>query len=129
MALKEEKVFVISGKKKAGVRKETSAVSDTSVMIVKNRHHTRGDPEEPLHRGGAQAGLGLTLPAGSPIVVSRVGPAQGQRTKITFRGVLRHERRVNTVPHVLFTVRSRDEGPLGGRTQPPSPWSRGWWSP
>ena len=35
----EEKVFATSGKKKANVRRETSAVSDTRVTIVnKNRH-------------------------------------------------------------------------------------------
>ena len=39
MALEEEKVLVISGKKKANVRMETSAVSGMRVTIVhKNRH-------------------------------------------------------------------------------------------
>ena len=37
MALKEEKVLVISGKKKASVRKETSAVSGMRVTIVHNK--------------------------------------------------------------------------------------------
>ena len=35
MALKEEKVFVTSGKKKASVRKETNAVSGTKPKIVR----------------------------------------------------------------------------------------------
>ena len=39
MALKEEKVPVTNGKKKANVRKETNAVSSMRVTIVqKNRH-------------------------------------------------------------------------------------------
>ena len=39
MAFKEEKVYVTSRKKKANVRRETSAVSDMRVTIVrKNRH-------------------------------------------------------------------------------------------
>ena len=37
MALKEEKVPVTSGKKKASVRKETNAVSDIRVTIVHNK--------------------------------------------------------------------------------------------
>ena len=34
MALKDEKVFVVTGKKKASVRKETNAVSGKRVAIV-----------------------------------------------------------------------------------------------
>ena len=41
MALKEEKVFVISGKKKANVRRETSSVFDMRVTIVHNINRTR----------------------------------------------------------------------------------------
>ena len=40
MALKEEKVLVISGKKKANVRQETSAVSGMKVIIVHNKNRT-----------------------------------------------------------------------------------------
>ena len=48
MALKEEKVLVTSGKKKASVRKETSAVSGMRVTIVpKNPDHTAATPSEP----------------------------------------------------------------------------------
>ena len=40
MALKEEKVSVTSGKKKASVRKETDAVSVTKPKIVHNSEPT-----------------------------------------------------------------------------------------
>ena len=43
MALKEEKVPVTSGKKKANVRKETSAVS-MRVAIVQSRHRKPNHP-------------------------------------------------------------------------------------
>ena len=43
VALKEEKESAIIGKQKGSVREETSAVSDTRVMIVQSRH------QEPLH--------------------------------------------------------------------------------
>ena len=39
-ALKEEKVFVTSGKKKASVRKETNAISGMRVMIVHKNQNT-----------------------------------------------------------------------------------------
>ena len=45
MSLKEEKVLVISGKKKANVRRQTSAVSSMKVTIVHNKNRTR----MPLH--------------------------------------------------------------------------------
>ena len=38
--LKEEKVSVTSGKKKASVRKETVAVSATKAMIVRKKQNT-----------------------------------------------------------------------------------------
>ena len=40
MALKEEKVHVTCGKKKASVRRETSAVSGMRVMIVLKNQNT-----------------------------------------------------------------------------------------
>ena len=43
MVLKEEKEFAISGNQKGSVREETNAVSDTTLMIVQNRH------QKPLH--------------------------------------------------------------------------------
>ena len=43
MALKEENVFVTSGKKKASVRKETNAVSGMRVTIV----HKNQNPKPP----------------------------------------------------------------------------------
>ena len=53
MALKEEKVLVTSGKKKASVRKETHAVSGMRVTIVhKNQTTNAATPSEPsLSRG------------------------------------------------------------------------------
>ena len=45
MALKEEKVFVISGKKNANVRRKTSAFSGMRVTIVPNKNRHR----KPLH--------------------------------------------------------------------------------
>ena len=44
MVLKEEKVFVTSGKKKGSVRRETNAVSGMRVMIVRNRHRKPNHP-------------------------------------------------------------------------------------
>ena len=44
MALREEKVYVTSGKKKASVRRETSAVSGMRVMNVHQNRHRK-----PLH--------------------------------------------------------------------------------
>ena len=44
VALKEEKVYVTGGKKKASVRRETSAVSSMRAMIVHQNRHRR-----PLH--------------------------------------------------------------------------------
>ena len=44
MALKEDKVYVTSGRKKAIVRRETSAVSGMRVMIVHQKRHRK-----PLH--------------------------------------------------------------------------------
>ena len=44
MALKEEEVFVTSGKKKASVRRETSAVSGMRVTIVRNQHRKPNHP-------------------------------------------------------------------------------------
>ena len=41
--MREEKEFATTGKQKVSVREETNAVSDTRVMIVKNRH------QKPLH--------------------------------------------------------------------------------
>ena len=40
LAMKEEKVFVTSGKKKASVRKETVAVSATTPKIVRKNQNT-----------------------------------------------------------------------------------------
>ena len=40
MALKEEKVHVVSGKKKASVRRETNAVSGMRVTIVRKNQNT-----------------------------------------------------------------------------------------
>ena len=40
MALKEENVLAISGKKKSNVRKETSAVSGMKVIIVHDKNRT-----------------------------------------------------------------------------------------
>ena len=48
VALKEEKVFVTSGKKKASVRKETSAVSGMRVTIVPKNQNTL-PPHLPSH--------------------------------------------------------------------------------
>ena len=45
MALKVEKVFVTSGKKKASVRKETNAVSGMRVSIVRKNQNPK-----PPHR-------------------------------------------------------------------------------
>ena len=45
MVLKEEKVFVTSGKKKASVGRETNVVSGMRVTIVRNRHRR---PNRPL---------------------------------------------------------------------------------
>ena len=41
MALKEEKVSVTSGKKKASVRRETSAVSGMKVTIVRKKQNPK----------------------------------------------------------------------------------------
>ena len=49
MALKEEKVHVTSGKKKASVRKETSAVSGMRVTIVPKNQNTL-PPHPPSHQ-------------------------------------------------------------------------------
>ena len=46
VALKEEKVHVTSGKKKASVRRETSAVSGMRVMIMHQNRHRK--PLRPL---------------------------------------------------------------------------------
>ena len=46
MALKEEKVFVTSGKQKGSVPEETNAVSGMRVTIVQNRHQK---PLQPLN--------------------------------------------------------------------------------
>ena len=46
MALKKEKVFVSSGKKKASVRKETNAVSGMRVTIV-HKNQTTMPPHLP----------------------------------------------------------------------------------
>ena len=43
MVLKEEEVYVASGKKKGSVRKETNAVSGMRVTIVRKNEH----PEPP----------------------------------------------------------------------------------
>ena len=48
MALKEVKVFVTSGKKKTGVRKETVAVSATIPNIVRKNQNTL-PPHLPSH--------------------------------------------------------------------------------
>ena len=45
MVLKEEKVFVTSGKQKGSVRRETNAVSGMRVTIVQDRHRK---PHHPL---------------------------------------------------------------------------------
>ena len=53
MALKEEKVSVISGKKKTSVRKETNAVSSMRVTIVpKKTDHNAATPSEPSFSRG-----------------------------------------------------------------------------
>ena len=51
MALKEEKVLVISGKKKANVRRETSAVFGMRVTIVHNNQTTMPCHEVDVCRG------------------------------------------------------------------------------
>ena len=48
MALKEEKVFVTSGKTKASVRKETNAVSGMRATIVRKNQNTM-PPHLPSH--------------------------------------------------------------------------------
>ena len=45
MVLKEEKVFVTSGRKKGSVRRETNVVSGMRVTIVRSRHRK---PYHPL---------------------------------------------------------------------------------
>ena len=50
VALEEEKVLVISGKKKANVRRETSAVSGMKVTIVHKKNRTRMPPHFPSPR-------------------------------------------------------------------------------
>ena len=48
MALKEDKIFVTSGKKNASVLKETDAVSATIRKIVrKTPEHTAATPSDP----------------------------------------------------------------------------------
>ena len=48
MALKEEKLFVTSGKKKSSVRKETNAVSGMRITIVRKKpDHNDATPSEP----------------------------------------------------------------------------------
>ena len=47
VALKEERVFVTSGKKKTSVRRETNAVSGERVTVVRNRHRKPKPPSEP----------------------------------------------------------------------------------
>ena len=51
MALKEEEVFVTSGKKKASVRRETSAVSRMTPKIVRKNQNTLPPhlPSQPFH--------------------------------------------------------------------------------
>ena len=44
LVLKEEKVFVTSGKKKRSVRSETNAVSGMRITIVRNRHRKPNHP-------------------------------------------------------------------------------------
>ena len=53
MALKEEKVFVTSGKKKGNVRRETNAVSGMRVTIVRKKPEPKAaTPSEPsMSRG------------------------------------------------------------------------------
>ena len=52
MALKEEKVRVTSGKKKASVQMETSAVSGMSNDLAQKPDHNAATPPEPsLSRG------------------------------------------------------------------------------
>ena len=53
MAIKEEKVYVTSGRKKGSVRKETTAVSGMRVTIVQKPEHKAATPSEPsMSRGG-----------------------------------------------------------------------------
>ena len=50
IGLKEEKVLATSGKKKANVRRETSAVSGMRVTIVHDKNRTRKPPHFPSRR-------------------------------------------------------------------------------
>ena len=54
MALKEEKVFATSGKKKASVRRETNVVPGMRVTIVhnKNQNPNAATPSEPTASRG-----------------------------------------------------------------------------
>ena len=47
--LKEDKVFVASGKRKGSVRKETSAVCGMRVTIVQSRHQRQYHPQSHDH--------------------------------------------------------------------------------
>ena len=50
MALKEGKVLVTSGEKKANVRRENSAVSGMRVTVVHNKNRTQMPPHLPSRR-------------------------------------------------------------------------------
>ena len=79
MALREEKVYVTSGKIKANVGEETNAVSDTRVMIVhQNRHrkplhplsHQHQEVEMRREKGASEAEDSLGSPTDSRAITS-----------------------------------------------------------
>ena len=73
MVLKKEKDFAISKNQKVSVREETNAVSDTTVMIVQNRHqkplhprsHQHQEVEVRREKGVAEAEASLGSPTDS----------------------------------------------------------------
>ena len=86
MALKEEKVFVTSGKKKASVRKETDAVSVTRPKIVyKETEHTAATPSglrpSNLNRDLPERGEEQEVLRGESVELSLLQPSSSGLTK------------------------------------------------
>ena len=98
--MKEEKVFVTSGKKKASVRKETVAVSVTKPKDrAQKPEHTAATPSEPTVSRGGQVCRAREV---SEAKVT-TGPFFDNRAHIIWM-VLAFERLVNVgiLPNVIF---------------------------
>ena len=104
VALREEQEFANSGKQKVSVREETSAVSDTRVMIVQNRHQKQLHPLIHQHQEA-----GVRREQGASEAEASLGSPTDSRAKTSWKVLaLNYLVTIGILPNVSFRSAKRD---------------------